>query len=157
MMIAWKWRLETKDDEHEGRWRRGEGWDRPPELSGEIELVREGGPAKGIMKGGLERRGWGATRGKIVKEAMGCQDGIFIVRTAHGYPETRTQPTVGTPEQNTIAGGKEGIGELMIFPAASGCIGTGPDDRISLDHMTETLIHRRSSALGVTSVSGLQL
>lgn len=70
--------------------------------------MREGVPGERIVKGGLERRGWDGARGEIVEEAMGSQDGIFIARTAHGkkYPETRMQPTVGTPEQNTIVGGR---------------------------------------------------
>ena len=53
------------------------------------------------MRGGIEE-----------EEAMGCQDGIFIVRMAEGkkYPETRVQPTVGTPEQGMIAKG-ESIGD----------------------------------------------
>ena len=62
------------------------------------------------MKEGLKRRGLVGRR-ESSEEAMGRQDcGIFIVMTALGkkYPETRTQPTVGSPEQGMIVG-EEGI------------------------------------------------
>ena len=39
-------------------------------------------------------------------------------------PETRMQPTVGTPEQGMIL--REGIGEYFDdLPAAGGCMGNG--------------------------------